>query len=169
MAKGADVRALVRKHYVFGRLSLEQASTLAKVAYTTARRWKDKAQDEGDDWDKLRSAVTLGSGDIEQLSQQILIEMLVQFNATLDLIKADSEMPAMTRVDLLSSLMDNIHKSMSAMKKFLPEANSLSIGMSVIRGLAEFVQDRYPQHGSILVEILEPFGEILPKILASAK
>lgn len=169
MAKGADVRALVRKHYVFGRLSLEQASTLAKVAYTTARRWKEKAQDEGDDWDKLRTASTLGSGDVEQLSQQILIEMLVQFNATLDLIKADGEMPAMTRVDLLSSLMDNIHKSMSAMKKFLPEANSLSIGMTVIRGLAEFVQEKYPQHGSVLVEILEPFGDVLPKILASAK
>ncbi len=169
MAKGADVRALVRKHYVFGRLSLEQASTLAKVAYTTAKRWKSKALDEGDDWDKIRTAATLGSGDVEQLSQQILVEMLVQFNATLDLIKADSEMPALTRVDLLSSLMDNIHKSMSAMKKFLPEANSLSIGMTVIRGLAEFVQEKYPQHGSVLVEILEPFGDVLPKILASAK
>jgi hypothetical protein len=169
MAKGADVRALVRKHYVFGRLSLEQASTLAKVAYTTARRWKEKASEEGDDWDKLRTASSLSGGDVEQLSQQILTEMLIQFNAVLDLIKADSEMPAVQRVTLLSSLMDNIHKSMSAMKKFLPEANSLSIGMTVLRGLAEFVQERYPQHGSILVEILEPFGEVLPRLLASAK
>jgi len=169
MAKGADVRALVRKHYVFDLLSLEQAATMANVAYTTAKRWKDKALAEGDDWDKVRSAATLSGGDVEQLSRQILTEMLVQFNAILELIKADQNMPAVTRVDLMSSLMDNIHKSMAAMKKFLPEANSLSIGMTVIRGLAEFVQERYPQHGSILVEILEPFGDVLPKLLANAK
>lgn len=169
MAKSAEVRALVRKHYVFDRLSFEQAAKMANVAYTTAKRWKDKAAVEGDDWDKLRSASALGSGDIEQLSQQILIEMLVQFNTVLDMVKADAGMPAAKRVELLSSLMDNIHKSMAAMRKFLPEANSLSIGMHVIRGLAEFIQERFPQHGAILVEILEPFGDVLPKILASAK
>ena len=169
MAKGADVRARVRKHYVFDRLSLEQAATLGGVSYSTAKRWRDAAADEGDDWEKMRTASSLSGGDIEQLSQQILTEMLVQFNATLDIIKADGEMPAVQRVDLLSSLMDNIHKSMSAMKKFLPEANALSIGMAVVRGLAEFVQDRYPQHGAVLVEILEPFGDVLPKILANAK
>jgi len=169
MAKSADVRALVRKHYVFDRLSLEQAARLAGVAYTTAKRWRDKAAAEGDDWDKVRSASALAGGDVEQLAQQILTEMLVQFNSVLELIKDDQEMEAATRVELLSSLMDNIHKSMSAMKKFLPEANSLAIGMTVIRGLAEFVQERFPQHGSVLVEILEPFGDVLPKILADAK
>lgn len=169
MAKSADVRALVRKHYVFDRLSLEQAAKLAGVAYTTAKRWRDKAAADGDDWDKVKSASTLASGDVEQLAQQILTEMLVQFNAVLDLIKEDKEMQAATRVELLTSLMDNIHKSMAAMKKFLPEANALSIGMTVIRGLAEFVQERFPQHGSALVEILEPFGDVLPKILADAK
>jgi hypothetical protein len=117
----------------------------------------------------MRTASSLSGGDVEQLSQQILTEMLIQFNATLDLIKADAEMPALQRVELLSSLMDNIHKSMAAMKKFLPEANALSIGMAVVRGLVEFVQDRYPQHGAALVEILEPFGDVLPKILASVK
>lgn len=169
MAKSADVRAQVRKSYVFDRLSLEQSAKLAAVAYTTAKRWKEKAAAEGDDWDKLRSAATLAGGDVEQLSQQILTEMLVQFNAVLEQIKANTEMPATTRVDLLSSLMDNIHKSLAAMRKFLPEANSLSIGMTVLRGLVEFVQERFPQHGPALVEILEPFGDVLPKLLADAK
>jgi hypothetical protein len=169
MAKSADVRAQVRKNYVFDRFPLEQAAKLADVAYTTAKRWKDKAAAAGDDWDKLRTAATLSGGDVEQLSQQILTEMLVQFHAVLDVIKSDTQMAARLRVELLSSLMDNIHKSMAAMRKFLPEANSLAIGMLVIRGLAEFVQERYPQHAGILIEILEPFGDILPKILASAK
>jgi hypothetical protein len=169
MAKGADVRARVRKHYVFDRLSLEQSAKLADVSYSTAKRWRDAAATEGDDWERMRTASSLSGGDVEQLSQQILTEMLIQFNATLDLIKADAEMPALQRVELLSSLMDNIHKSMAAMKKFLPEANALSIGMAVVRGLVEFVQDRYPQHGAALVEILEPFGDVLPKILASVK
>lgn len=169
MAKSADVRATVRKHYVFGRLSLEQAARLADVAFSTAKRWKTQAAAEGDDWDKVRNAATLAGGDIEQLSQQILTEMLVQFNATLDLVKADPEMSAAVRVELLSSLMDNIHKSMSAMRRFLPETNALAIAMLVIRGLADFVQEQFPQHGSAFVEILEPFANVLPKILATAK
>lgn len=169
MAKPAETRAKVRKHYVFDRLSLEQAATLAGVAYTTAKRWKDRAKEDGDDWDKLKSASALAGGDIEQLSQQILIEMLVQFNATLELVKSDGDMSAATRVELLSSLMDNIHKSMSAMRRFLPETNAAAIGMHVIRGLAEFVQARFPQHGAAFVEILEPFGDELPRILGEMK
>ncbi|WP_295756051.1 DUF1804 family protein [Undibacterium sp.] len=169
MAKPAATRAKLRKHYVFDRLSLEQAAKLAEVTYSTAKRWKDKALDEGDDWDKLKNASTLAGGDIEQLSQQILTEMLVQFNSVLELIKLDAEMPAIQRVDLLSSLMDNIHKSMSAMRRFLPETNALAIGMLVLRGMAEFVQERFPQHGQAFIEILEPFGDVLPKILAESK
>jgi len=169
MAKPAGVRTKVRKHYVSDRLSLEQAAKQANVAYTTAKRWKVKALAEGDDWDQIRSATVLAGGDIEQLSQKILIEMLIQFNAALEQVKADPQMKTEVRVSLLSSLMDNIHKSMSAMRRFLPETNNLAIAMLVIRGMAEFVQERFPQHGSILVEILEPFGERLPKLLASAK
>ena len=47
MAKGAEVRSQVRKHFVFDRLSLEQAAKLAGVAYSTAKRWKDQAAQEG--------------------------------------------------------------------------------------------------------------------------
>ena len=169
MAKPADVRAKVRKHYVFDRLSLEQAAKLGSIAYTTAKRWKEKAKASGDDWDRLKSASALAGGDIEQLSQQILTKMLVQFNSVLEMIKTDSKMDAVTRVELLSSLMDNIHKSMSAMRRFLPETNALAIGMHVLRGMADFVQARFPQHGAAFVEILEPFGDVLPQILASAK
>lgn len=169
MAKPAEVRAKVRKHYVFDRISLEQAAKLADVTYSTAKRWKTKAAEDGDDWDKVKSASALAGGDIEQLSQQILTEMLVQFNSVLELIKADAQMPAIQRVELLSSLMDNIHKSMSAMRRFLPETNALAIGMHVLRGMAEFVQTRFPQHGAAFVEILEPFGDELARILAEAK
>lgn len=169
MAKPAEVRAKVRKHYVFDRISLEQAAKLADVTYSTAKRWKNKAAEDGDDWDKVKSASALAGGDIEQLSQQILTEMLVQFNSVLELIKADAEMPAVQRVELLSSLMDNIHKSMSAMRRFLPETNALAIGMQVLRGMAEFVQTRFPQHGAAFVEILEPFGDELARILGEMK
>lgn len=169
MAKPAEVRARVRKHYVFDRISLEQAAKLADVTYSTAKRWKTKAAEDGDDWDKVKSASALAGGDIEQLSQQILTEMLVQFNSVLELIKADDKMPAIQRVELLSSLMDNIHKSMSAMRRFLPETNALAIGMQVLRGMAEFVQTRFPQHGAAFVEILEPFGDELARILGEMK
>ncbi|WP_050983142.1 DUF1804 family protein [Cupriavidus basilensis] len=79
MAKSEETRALLRKHYVFDRLSLEQAARLADVSYTTAKRWKERAAEGGDDWDKVRTAAVLAGGSVEQLSQQILTEMLVQF------------------------------------------------------------------------------------------
>lgn len=169
MAKPTATRALVRKHYVFDRMSLEQSAKLSAISYATAKRWKDKAALTGDDWDKVRAAATMAGGDIEQISRQILTEMLVQFQSVLEIIKADADMPSGRRVELLSSLMDNIHKSMSAMKRYLPETNALAIGMVVIRGLAEFVQARFPQHGKVFVEILEPFGDVLPDILEKAK
>ena len=169
MAKSADNRAIVRRHYVFDRLSLDQSAKLGGVSYATAKRWKTQAATSGDDWDRVRAAATMAGGDIEQMSRQILTDMLVQFQAVLEIIKADADMKSERRVELLSSLMDNIHKSMSAMKRFLPETSALATGMIVIRGLAEFVQAKFPQHGSVFVEILEPFGDVLPGILDKAK
>lgn len=169
MAKSADTRALVRKHYVFDRLSLDQAAKHSRVSYATAKRWKDRAEKEGDDWDKVRTAATMAGGDVEQITRQILTDVLVQLQGTLDIIKADKDIDSARRVELLSSLMDNINKSMSAMRRFLPETNALAVGMIVIRGLAEFVQQKFPQHGKVFVEILEPFGDVLPSILDKAK
>ncbi|WP_272942881.1 DUF1804 family protein [Cupriavidus basilensis] len=78
-------------------------------------------------------------------------------------------MPATTRVELLTSLMDNIHKSLAALRRFMPEVNGLAVGMRIVRGLAEFIQERFPQHGAAFVEILEPFGDVLPKLVAEVK
>lgn len=169
MAKSEETRALLRKHYVFDRLSLEQAAKLTDVSYTTAKRWKERAAEAGDDWDKVRTAATLAGGSVEQLSQQILTEMLVQFNAVLEMVKADEDMPAEKRVELLTSLMDNIHKSLAALRRFMPEVNGLAVGMRILRGLADFIQARFPQHGAAFVEILEPFGEQLPQLVAEVK
>lgn len=169
MAHSDETRALLRKHYVFDRLTLEQSARLADVPYRTAKRWKERAAEDGDDWDGVRTAATLAGGSVEQLSQQILTEMLVQFNAVLEMVKTDTEMPAQQRVELLSSLMDNIHKSLAALRRFMPEVNGLAVGMRIMRGLAEFIQERFPQHGAAFVEILEPFGDELPKLVADVK
>ena len=169
MAKPTAIRAKVRKHYAFDRLSLEQAAKLAGVTYSTAKRWKTQAASEGDDWDKLRSAHELAGGDAEQVSRAALTELLIQFRSTLDLIKSDDSIPAVQRVALLSSLMDNIHKGTSAMRRLLPETNALAIGMQVLRGIADFVQTRFPQHGAAFIEILEPFGDELGRILGETK
>ena len=169
MAKSVKNRTQLKKHYAFDRLSLEQAAQLAGVCYSTAQRWKRLAATEGDDWDKLRSAHELAGGDAEQVSRAALTELLIQFRSTLDIIKQDEHIPAVQRVALLSSLMDNIQKGTSAMRRLLPETNALAIGMQVLRGMAEFVQLRFPQHGAAFIEILEPFGDELGRILGESK
>ena len=169
MAKPVNLRAKLKKHFAFDRLSLEQAAKLCDVSYGTAQRWKNKAKEEGDDWDKLRGANDLASGDAEEVTRTALTELLLQFKSTLDIIKADETISPVHRVQLLSSLMDNIQKGTSAMRRLLPETNELAVAMKVLRGMAEFVQQRFPQHGSAFVEILEPFGDELERILGDAK
>jgi len=169
MAKPANLRAKLKKHYAFDRLSLEQAAKLCDISYGTARRWKDKAKDEGEDWDKLRGASELASGDAEEVTRHALTELLLQFKSTLDIIKADAAINPVQRVQLLSSLMDNIQKGTSAMRRLLPETNELAVSMKVLRGMAEFVQKRFPQHGAAFIEILEPFGDELERILGDVK
>jgi hypothetical protein len=169
MAKPANVRAKLKKHYAFDRLSLDQAAKLCDVAYGTARRWKDKAAQEGDDWDKLRGAAELASGDSEDITRGALTELMIQFKSTLELIKGDEKISSVQRVQLLSSLMDNIQKGTSAMRRLLPETNELAVAMKVLRGMAEFVQKRFPQHGAAFIEILEPFGDELERLLGDGK
>ncbi|MBG3955897.1 DUF1804 family protein, partial [Pseudomonas aeruginosa] len=128
-----------------------------------ARRWKQQAEAEGDDWDKAQSAQLLAGGGLEDVARQVLAGLVTQFQATMEAIQVDAEIKPAVKVQLLASLADAYNKTVSASKRVLPETSALATAMEVLQRLASFIRERFPQHAQAFAEVLEPFGEIIAK------
>ncbi len=163
MAYPQEKRDGLRRAYIFGQMSLEIASAQAGVAFVTARRWKKEAQDNGDDWDKLRAAHVIAGGSLEELGRAVLTSLVTQYQSTLEALTIDTQLSAQKRVELLASLADAFNKATAASKKILPETDELATAVDVIKRLSEFITEKYPQHRGAFLEVLEPFGEELNK------
>lgn len=165
MAHPKETRDKVRRAYVLERQSLDMAAALHCVSYATARRWKQDALTEGDDWDKAQSAQLLAGGGIEEVARQVLSGLVMQFQATMQAVQQDTEIKPAVKVQLLASLADAYNKTVAASKRVLPETSTLATAMEVLQKLAEFIREQYPQHASAFAEVLEPFGEVIAKEL----
>lgn len=165
MAHSKTTRDALRRSYVFDRLSLDKAASVNGVSYPTARNWKNKAKAGGDDWDKIRTAHTMAGGEIEDIARQLLTDLIVQYQTTIDLIKGDSEINAIQRVELLTSLSDSYNKALSASKKLVPETSKLATALEVLDKLSDYIKANNPQQLIAFVEILQGFAEKLEKEL----
>ncbi len=164
MAHGKDTIAAVRAAYVHERLPLEMAASRVGVSPGTATRWKRKAKDAGEDWDKLRAACLLAGDGVEAVARQMLADYVVQHKTLMDTISTDDKLPAAAKVGMLSSLADSFNKTVAASKRVLPETSELATALSVLDKLGLFIRDHYPQHGPAFLEVLEPFGAEVAKI-----
>ncbi|CFQ99781.1 DUF1804 family protein [Yersinia enterocolitica] len=163
MAHPQETRDRLRRSYIFGQMSLEIAAAQAAVSFVTARRWKKEAQDNGDDWDKLRAAHVIAGGGLEDIGRAVLTGLVTQYQTTLEQLNCNSDIPAQQRVELLASLADAFNKAISASKKILPETSQLAIALDVLQKLSIFISEKHPQHLAAFVEILEPFGDEVEK------
>jgi len=164
MAHGSEKVAAVRAAYVHERLPLDMAAARAGVSSGTATRWKRKAREAGEDWDKLRAACLLAGDGVEAVARQMLADYVVQHKAMMDIISSDADMPAAAKVDMLASLADSFNKTVAASKRVLPETSELATALSVLDKLGLFIRDHYPQHGPAFLEVLEPFGAEVAKL-----
>lgn len=164
MAHGQETRDKLRRLYVFERLSLEVAAGQCGVSFATARRWKDKAETAGDNWEKLRAAHTMAGKDLEDIARQLLTDLVLQFKATMDAL-AREDIPASERVTLLTSLSDSYNKAISANKKLLPETSRLAVALEVLEKLADWLKTKRPELLGAFLDELEPFGAMLEKEL----
>lgn len=165
MAHDNHAKNEVRRLYIFQNLSLASCAVVCKVSYATAMRWKKQAKEVGDDWDKVKSAHTLAGGSIEDVSRQILTELIMQFKTTMDKLKNDENLSAKERVALLASLSDGYNKSVGASRKLMPETSELATAMKVLDKFANFIQENKPELLEAFVDVLEHFGEMLEKEL----
>lgn len=163
MSHPKERRAQLRGLYVFKRLPMEAACNALKIAKSTGIRWKSDARGEGDDWDNARAAVALGDENFTQLSRKLLEDYLVQHQASMDMLRADKDLPALQRVNILASMADSFNKTMASFKRLAPELNRHAIALDTLQRLAGFAQQRYPHAVPTLLELLEPFGEELAK------
>lgn len=160
MAHGRDKRLEVRRAYVQDRLPLKAAADAAKVAYATARAWKREAERRGDHWDRARLADQVSDGGAGALTRIVLEEFVPLFESTIKQVQ-QGDLNGIEKAEVLTRLADAYSKTIKASGAVDPALAKLSWAMEVIKRLAQFVAERFPCHQEAVLEILEPFGEVL--------
>ena len=158
MAHAREKREAVRAAYIHERMPLDIAALKSGVPPGTATRWKRRAKELGDDWDKIRAACLLAGDGVEAVARQMLADYVVQYKAIMDAISTDETIPAHSKVQMLASLADSFNKTVAASKRVLPETSELATALNVLDRLSNFIREHFPQHGPAFVEVLEPFG-----------
>lgn len=158
----------LRSGYIQG-LALTDAARQASVPYATARNWRRKAAQEGDDWDIARNARNLSSAGAEAMANEVLGELATQFLATIEILKASppEELGAVARADILVRLMDGYSKAISASAKAMPNANRLAVAMDVVKFLSATIAQRAPSLREQFLAIIESAGEDLVREFGS--
>ncbi len=165
MAYSKDKITEVRKLYVLERQSLEIASQLAGVSYGTAQRWKNSAKEMGEDWDKLRTAHTMKSNDMEELGIKILNNLVTVFDSSMAQMEKNPDMDAEMKVKLLASMADSYVKSTSAIQKSMPSVSKLAVAMLTMELFSKHIQQHKPELLAEFVNLIDSFGEVLDKEL----
>jgi hypothetical protein len=160
MAHDSAKRQALRRLYVFDRQPLNAAAVQLDVSYSTARAWKAGAAERGDDWDRARLAEDIGDGGVKALTRLVLEEFIPLFKSTITAIKAD-KLDGIEKAEAISRLSDAFVKTVKASGAVDPAIAKLGWAMDVMRLLAQFTAQQFPQHQGALLEVLEPFGERL--------
>jgi hypothetical protein len=160
MAHDPDLRKQLRRSYVVDRQPLNAAASPLGISYSTARSWKAAALERGDDWDRARHAEDVGDGGVKALTRVVLEDFIPLFQTTITAIKSD-KLDAVEKAEAISRLADAYAKTVKASGAVDPAIAKLGWGMDVLKMLAKFTIEHFPQHQAALLEIIEPFGEQL--------
>lgn len=109
----------------------------------------------------------LAGQGMEAIARQTLSDYVTQHKALMGEIITADDMTAQQKTAALASLADSFNKMVSASRRVLPESNELAVALRVIQLLTEFVRQRFPQHATALLEVLEPFADEVAAKLGS--
>lgn len=161
MAHDEKTKTLVRRHYVFDCLTLEQAAGKAKVSYNTARRWKKEAEARGDNWDIVRDANTMASGKVENVARGMLTTFVIYFEKTMQELRDTENLPVSEKAKLIQSLGDSYSKMVASSKRLLPEISEFDTAMRTITMLGDYIHQNNPELMEQFLNTLEGFGQKL--------
>lgn len=157
-----ETRNKVKRSFVYDRLPLKAAAEKHKVSYGTARGWKRKDKETGDDWDKARQASRMAAGGLGDMTTQILEDFARLYQEVVEAIRS-SEADAMEKASALSRLADAWNKTMRAAGMADPKIAELTVVMRVLKMLSEFIKENHPEHLEAFAIILKPFGDLVSK------
>ena len=156
MAHSKETVTAIRGAYVHERLDLKGAAAKQNVSYATARAWKKKALDSGDDWDKARAASRQASGGLGDMTAELLEDLALLFQATVEEVRKDDS-PPLKKAEALSRMADAYTKTMKAAGAGDSKMNRLTIALETLKVLAQFIAERFPEQLEPFVVILEQF------------
>ena len=160
MAHATDKLAAVRAAYVTRRLPIAPAARLAGVPESTARSWKSRAEQAGDDWDRAREAAALAAGGLGPTTERVLSDFASLFSSTMERLQSTPGNPIET-AQAVASLSDAYAKTVKAAGCVDPKLARLSIALEVLERLGKYIREERPDLAAGLLEILEPFGAVL--------
>ncbi len=158
MAHSPETIKAVRGSFIHERLPLPVAASKHGVSYSAAQAWKKKAADDGDDWDKARSAALMAAGGLGDVTNQIIEAFTILFQNTINDIQ-DGKYTALEKTEAISRLSDSYSKMMKAAGNSNPKLSKLAVAMEVLNEQANFIRLHYPDDIERFAKILEPFGE----------
>lgn len=156
-----ETKDAIRNEYITSRKTLAEVASLFNVAVSTVIRWKGEAKKYSDDWDALREHFFLVGSGMECITRQMFVEYVLQHKKVLEELREDTDISTTTKVEMLAKLSSSLSKTVEASRHALPKTDRLATALDVMRKLVQFTQHRYPQHASYILEILEPFGNVL--------
>ena len=165
MAHPPEVRRALRDRYVFGRLPLAEAAAGIGVAETTARQWKAAAARAGDDWDVMRSAATVSREGRSAQWGQLLDDFAVLFATAQQRLRNDKDIDAVEASVTLGRLSDAYAKLLAASARVSSPINKYSVGLDVLRALAQYIAAERPDLVESYAGLLEGFGATLGAVL----
>ncbi len=166
MSAKDDVKRKARSDYVFRRMMQSTIAAAYGISEATVGRWKKAAKEQGDDWDKARTAHVIAGEGMEAVVSTVVEDFMIQAQAILEEIKVGKH-STKEKVDMLVSLSDAMTKMTSSARKLAPKISELGVAQDVMAKLLEFVRETFPQHAHVILEIIEPFGERLAELYTS--
>lgn len=161
MAHDPQVKAQLKRLYVFDRCSLEQAAEKLKVSLPTARRWKREAEKMGDDWDKARDVQVMAGGELEDVAKGILAGFLIQYKTVMTELEGNTEISAVDKVQALTGLADSFSKMTASSKKLLPSIDELATAIRAVKLVFDVATERKPHLQADFLELLELLEPLL--------
>ncbi len=166
MSSDHDKRRKARSDYIYRRMTGATISMSLGISQTTFARWKKLAKDNGDDWEIARSASIIAGEGIETVVSSVVEDFMIMAQSLLDEIK-NGDLSMSEKVKHLVALADAMTKMTASAGKLAPKISELGVAQDVMQHLVDFVRENFPQHVSVILEIIQPFGERLTGLYAS--
>lgn len=166
MANDQDTRRKARSDYIYRRMTVATIAMTLNVSQATIGRWKKAAKENGDDWDMARSAAVIAGEGLDTVVSSVVEDFVLMAQALLEEVKG-GELTLDQKIKHMVALGDAMVKVTASAGKLAPKISELGVAQSVVQHLIAFVQEQFPQHISVVQEILVPFGDRIASAFSS--